>query len=446
MKHLFGEIARQSGLRISEGSEERLAIYIHERMRALKLRQPEDFLRCLLPEHADHRHELQRLAAVLTTGETSFMRDAGQIQLLRDTLLPGLLERRARQRSLRLWSAACSTGEEAYSLAILLHELLAGREDWQIALYGTDVNRDALRLAAAAQYGDWAFRGCDQAFRQRYFAPHHDRWVLQPAIRRMVYFMPGDLLRDPLPDPAHGLADLDLILCRNLFIYLQPAAIATVTHKLVLCLREGGVLLTGHGELHAHGSELLQTEAYPQSLVYRKGPPPAATPAKAPTRHNPATAPRPVAAKPVPPPVRTPTPARAPAIVDPLLAAWRLADAGRLDESLALCRGLLAQDPMRPEPHFLAAVLTMELGDPDAARESLRKALYLAPDMIAAHVHLERLQAGAEQNRAAHRTRAIVSRLLQDLPPDALVPFLGEGRAAELGAHWARRHAPPGAH
>ncbi len=169
----------------------------------------------------------------------------------------------------------------------------------------------------------------------------------------------------------------------------------------------------------------------------------AATPLPAPIHQA-----RPAAGQVAPPtrPTASPTAEAADAT---LLVAWRLADAGCLHEALSHCRRLLTQDPMRPEPHFLAAVVAMELGDTSAARESLRKALYLAPDLIAAHVHLERLQAAADQPQAAHKTRAIVARLLEDLPPDAQVPFLGECRAAELGAHWARLHgvepspAPP---
>lgn len=450
MKHLFAHIARHSGLRIADGSRERLEQHIRERMRALDLPRPQDFVQCLQPGAPGRRQELHLLAAVLTTGETFFMRDAGQMQLLRETLLPQLLEDRAGQRRLRLWSTACSTGEEAYSLAILLHELLAGCDGWQIQLYGTDVNPEALRRATAGEYGQWAFRGCAEDFRRRYFEPAGDHWVLQARIRGMVRFMPGDLLLDSLPAPGRGLAEIDLILCRNLFIYFQPEAIARVTHTLARCLRDGGILLTGHGELRTQRCDLLQPQMYPQSVVYRKGSPRTqSAPGAAPRPLSPVAAPgglpspsraaRPPArpAAPLPP---TPAPPTSEPSADPLLAAWRLADAGCLHEALTQCRRLLAQDPMRPEPHFLAAVVAMELGDTSAARAALRKALYLAPDLIAAHVHLERLQAGADQPQAARRTRAIVARLLEDLPPDARVPFLGESRAAELGAHWARLH------
>ena len=127
---------------------------------------------------------------------------------------------------------------------------------------------------------------------------------------------------------------------------------------------------------------------------------------------------------------------------DPLRAAWRLADAGRLSEALERCRTLLARDPLRPEPHLLAGILAMELGDRGAAREDLRRAIYLAPDLIAAHVHLERLQSAAAETQAASRTRARVARLLAALPPDARVPFLGEHRAADLCADWLRGQDP----
>lgn len=432
-------------------------------MRALGLGTPAAFLDRLVGDHPSRPDEMARLAALLTSGESFFMRDAGQMRLVRDRLLPELLRSRQRERYLRLWSAACAGGEEAYSLAILLNELPHPGGDWRIEVYGTDLDRSALARAAAGVYGDWSLRGCDPAFRTRYFDPQGPRWVLKPALRAMVRFLPCDLIHDPLPDPARELVGMDLILCRNLFIYLEPEAVLGVAQRLARCLRANGLLVTGHGELHGRCPELLAVEPHPESLVYRRTGPPASTHAPAPRPTPTITAPparpgppTPAAPRPAPPSgCRVPSPAAAPATgpatapagpraadPDPLSAAWRLADAGRLSEALAHCRELLARDPLSPEPHLLAGVLAMELGDPAAAREDLRRAIYLAPDLIAAHVHLERLQSGAAEAQAARRTRARVGRLLAALPPDARVPFLGGHRAADLHADWVRDQGP----
>ena len=397
-------------------------------MQALGLGEPEAFLCRLDPGHPAQPREMQRLAAILTTGETFFMRDSGQMRLLREHLLPDLLRARRPERRLRLWSAACASGEEAYSLAILMHELKDQTGDWRIEVYGTDLNRAALRRAASADYGDWSLRGADADFRERWFDHRGHRWVLKSGLRDLVRFHPLDLIHDPLPDPARGLAGMDLILCRNLLIYLEPEAALRVAHRLSHCLRGDGVLVTGHGELLGRCPDLLAAEVHPDSVVYRRR-----------TQHQ-AAAPKPApAVRSNPAPAARPAPAAA-AGPDALRAAWRLADAGHLSEALARCRDLLARAPLTPEPHLLAGVLAMELGDRVTAREDLRRAIYLAPDLIAAHVHLERLQSDAAETQAAERTRAVVARLLAALPADAPVPFLGEHRAGELRAAWARGH------
>ena len=530
MNHLIDAIVRRSGLQVQHGNRERVQDHIQARVQALGLPHPEGFLDCLEPGSPHQARELELLAEVLTTGETFFMRDAGQMQFLRETWLPELVARRRSQGQLwlRLWSSACASGEEAYSLAILLHELLPDRPQWRLDIYGTDVSRGALRRAQAGVYGAWAFRGCDEAFRRRHFHPHGDHWRLQQPLRDMVRFLPCDLIREGLPDPGRGLAEMDLILCRNLFIYLDPAAIEAVTHKLAASLSEGGILLTGHGELRGHRPAQLQVEMHPQTLVYRKeghakaarqkpaaaqlrgdpkpgtpmgpslatsgvgpapipstatrgaggelttpapggkpvahktsrprgeGPAPVtprqsfaaaaitaapATPGPAPAL-GPAGLAAPAASGPAPtasalgvaPPLAT---AKAPSPQD-LSRAWRLADAGRLREAQELCQRLRGQDPLLAEPHFLAAVLAEELGDIAAARDALRKAIYLEPTLVAAHVHLERLQTAAVETEAARKTRETLLRLLGGLPAEARVPLMGDTQVGELVRHFTQ--------
>lgn len=461
MQHLIEAISRQTGMQVQQGKLEPMRGHIQARVKALGLDEPEDYLGCLA-DHSPHQaHELALLAEILTTGETFFMRDAGQMRLLRETLLPDLVARRRERGQLRLraWSCACSTGEEAYSLAILVHELLPDPGQWRIDLYGTDVNRDALRRAQTAVYGAWSFRGCEPGFQQRHFHPQGSHWVLREPIRQMVRFLPCDLLRDPLPDVGLGLAEMDVILCRNLFIYLDPRAIAAVTHKLVASLATEGVLLTGHGELRTHKPAHLQVEMHPQSLVYRKqeprlpehpqpdalsqararaslrvtrpDPPPANLPPSSPAALDGIKARMPDTR---PPPLTVPKPG---ILANDLARAWRLADAGRLDEARDLCRGILARDPMQAEAYFLTALLSEERGEIAQAREDLRRAIYLEPAMIAAHVHLERLQTAAAETEAANRTRDTISRLLASLPSQARVPFMGDTSVGELRVHWA---------
>src|SRR4051794_31178619 len=154
-------------------------------------------------------------AARLTIGETHFFRVAPQIAALQETVLPDLLARRADQRRLALWSAGCSSGEEPYTLAILLRDLLPDQERWAISILATDLSEPALDEARRACYREWSFRETPEQIRQRHFAREGDTWRLNETIRQMVRFKRPNLAADPLPAPSATLPALDLILCRN---------------------------------------------------------------------------------------------------------------------------------------------------------------------------------------------------------------------------------------
>lgn len=431
-EHIKTAIRHLSGLRINERDYPRLEKFLATRIRELELTDPEDYLHHL--KSGSHREgELRLLAELFTSRETFFMRDAGQMHLLKHTLLPEIIERRASQRRLRIWSAACASGEEAYSLAILIYESIADIDAWDILIIGTDINPEAIIQADNAVYSDWAFRGCDTAFRHQYFHRHNRGWQLNDRIRRMVRFAQKDLTHDVLPNPADALYEMDLILCRNFFIYLDPAAIAGVTRKLAECLCKEGMLMTGHGELQAHQPQGLQLFSYPESVVYRQTDQQAQTLSPLPpigkqvihsTLH---TAPTP----PLPPHSNrfvSPTPTK----TDGLQQAWRQADRGNLQEAESICQAIIDEDPMLAEAHYLAAMIALELKAPDRARTSLRKAIYLNPQLIAAYVRLAELQAQAGEIRAGENAVLIACKLLRSLAPDATIPYFGDSKAAEI--------------
>ena len=133
------------------------------------------------------------------SGETYFFRDHGQFDLLRLRLLPELIERRRGAKTLRLWSAGCASGEEAYSLAMLVDMLLPERDGWDILILGSDIDQTALAKARRGHYGQWSFRMVPPALQQRYFQRKGDEWALDERIRRMVTFRAGDLIGEPFP-------------------------------------------------------------------------------------------------------------------------------------------------------------------------------------------------------------------------------------------------------
>ncbi|HEX9766886.1 MAG TPA: CheR family methyltransferase, partial [Nitriliruptorales bacterium] len=140
----------------------------------------------------------QDLIDRVTVGETHFFRQAGHFELLRRRILPGLLRDRPASHRLQLWSAGCATGEEAYSIAIVLEELgLSDRSD----VLGTDISTSALHRARQASYRPWSLRGVDEARRRRYFRAGGERFDLDPWLVEQVTFQPLNLIADPYPPP-----------------------------------------------------------------------------------------------------------------------------------------------------------------------------------------------------------------------------------------------------
>ena len=190
------------------------------------------------------------LAGHLTVGETYFFRDKKYFAILEEKILPELIElRRTTGKYLRIWSAGCCTGEEPYSLAILLHKIMGDTKDWNITILATDINPTFLRKASAGIYGEWSFRDTPEWVRERYFTKtKENRFELLPKIRKRVSFTCHNLVQNAYPSLLTHTNALDLILCRNVLMYLTPDHQAYVAGKLVQCLVEGGWLITGPSE------------------------------------------------------------------------------------------------------------------------------------------------------------------------------------------------------
>lgn len=225
----------------------------------------------------------------LTIAETYFFRDQGQMSLLQQTLLPGLISS-AEGRPLRIWSAGCSTGEEIYSIAMILDQLGALPAE----LFGTDINLAILEQARQGLCRERAVRNLPDHYRQRYFESLSDRFLrLNPDLKRNVTFHWHNLA-DP---PSTFLRGLDLVICRNVLIYFERERLSEVLGGFFSSLRPGGVLLTGHGEVMVAAENPFESEMHSQSVVFRKPrsqPPmfPAALSAKAPEERPDVSTPR----------------------------------------------------------------------------------------------------------------------------------------------------------
>ncbi|WP_410823749.1 CheR family methyltransferase [Methylobacterium oryzisoli] len=390
--------------------------------------------------------EWAALEAEITIGETFFFRYAEQFAALRATILPERIAARAEDRRLRVWSAACSTGPETYSLAILLHELLGERlPDWRIALTGTDINRDVLATARRAEYGAWALRSLSPQERARYFrrGARENTWVLRPEYRGLARFEPQNLLHLVDGTASLALTDYDVILCRNVLIYFHPDTVTAVVRALAARLRPGGWLLLGHAEPNPSFSEILDPVSLPGTAAYRRPPeerasepvpaapppPDPAAPAPPPTRRAPIRAPRPQAHPQARAPVRSPArvqarpAAPAPAAPDtPLAAVRRLADAGDLDASWQACRAALQADPTDARLRLYEGLLARARARPEEAERAFRGAVYLDKGFVMAHYHLGLTLIAAGRREAGCRALANALRLAAGLPAQESLP------------------------
>lgn len=184
------------------------------------------------------------VAEAVTVNETSFFRDAAVFAHFRDVLLPAMLDARAPGKRLRIWSAACSTGQEAWSIAMMLDEMNLPAKGWSIDLIATDISRAALSRAAEGRYDALEMaRGIAEEQRARWFRRSGEHWCVTGPLRRMVDFRVFNLL-----DSFGWLDDLDIIFCRNALLYFDRAVKASVLERMADTLASDGLLLLGDAE------------------------------------------------------------------------------------------------------------------------------------------------------------------------------------------------------
>ena len=223
-------IQMRTGIRVGENRREILTQALKEGLESVKCTGLHQFFSCLQDAQTDSE-VWNNLVRKITVGETYFFRDSDTIEALRRYILPDLIARHQTDRTLRLWSAGCATGEEPYTLAILLRQILSDIDRWKILILATDINRQFLSQAIAGRYRAWSFRETDPATQSTYFTRDGDTFTLEPAVREMVTFAYHNMADDNYPSPTNQTSNLDLILCRNVTIYLPTSLIHDIANR-----------------------------------------------------------------------------------------------------------------------------------------------------------------------------------------------------------------------
>lgn len=366
-------IKQHCGLQFEGDDAPRLAQALHERCTHHAVALPAYL--ALVQRSAS---ELQALVNLLTINETYFFRESAQIDWLVQHLAPRLLARSQGAWPIRILSAACSTGEEPYSIALALWEKYGDHAARWFTVLGGDIDSQALARARAALYSDFSFRGVPEAVRQRHFTRTPRGWQLAQPVREMVAFHELNLLA-----PAHdgALQDCDVVFCRNVSIYFDTPTRRTIQHGLAALLRGEGVLVIGLAETLANDLGVLPLVEDAGLFYFAKGAldgplhqaaqpsssAPASPPAARPTAAAPAPLPQPLSLPQgwaLPPPV-------APAAPEPVAAApssWELALAqarqGLREKDHAAAwphlQAVLAAQPQHPEAQVLHAYVLLE--------------------------------------------------------------------------------------
>ncbi len=460
-KQLGAFIEQNFAIRLTETNYRALDFFIPRRLEELGL-SFDDYLQFLAADLHKHGSEIKALLDEVTVQETYFFRDWGQFQALKEVVLPDLLEKNKHSRSLRIWSAGCSTGEEPYTIGILLREHFPQILDWNILIRGTDVNMFALKKAREALYTRHSFRGVPDFYRQKYFKPVGNRFALDESVKKMVQFDYFNLASDSFLPVGHGNR-WDLIFCRNVLIYFHRDRIVSLLERFHEALRPEGYLFLGFSESLHFFPNRFRTVHHENSFFYAKeglkdtAPKRRARktlsrnlPIKTQTQPGQARGAKPKALSfeeqfqkiqelfalefyrqawekleelPSVPPNRK---------LDVFFLKARLqVNLLRHEEARETLQSILAEDPLYKDAYFLKALLARNESDLPAAVANFRKVLYVDSDYVLARLYLGDVYHMLKQTELTLREYRNGLRTLQRRPDIDLGPFAA-GFSAEI--------------
>jgi chemotaxis methyl-accepting protein methylase len=262
---LLALVETNTGLRLNTVQATALSAML-EKLATRQQTSPQDLVRAF--EVGQQPELLAELQTKFTVSETHFYRIAPQIELLKNTIVPELIKLNRTQRQLRFWSAGCSSGEEVYTLLMLLEEI-GGLSGWDVHVLGTDLNPEVLELARLGSYGHWSFRDTPLSVIERFFEVGGAKYQVRGDLRTRASFEVHNVLL-----PLESKQKFDLILCRNLTIYFSPQTAQVVYQNLAAHLLAGAWLVLGPSDPPIQPSVIeqtgLQRVMLPGVIVWKK--------------------------------------------------------------------------------------------------------------------------------------------------------------------------------
>lgn len=260
-------VYQHCGLHFTEESKYLLERRLGKRLQHHRLKNFKDYY-YLLRYNRDKDQELTEVVNQLTTNETYFFREDFQLQTFTKEILPELRDRKAKsgERKLRIWSAGCSTGEEPYTIAMLILENPAFR-DWQVEIIGTDISQRVLQVARKGIYGTSSFRATNERYKRQYFDEVDGKCRISDRVKKLVTISHLNLFDNPR---VTLLGKMDVVFCRNVIIYFDLAGKKRVVENFHQRLKPEGFLLLGHSESLMNVTNAFALRHYTHDMVYQR--------------------------------------------------------------------------------------------------------------------------------------------------------------------------------
>ena len=456
LNFLCNHITEKSGIGFDKRKRQQLAQIAKSRCEALGLDHIRGYY-ALLRAPADKGKEFNTLMDILTIQESSFFRHKAQFDVLRQFCLPLLMKKKKGENSrINIWSAGCAGGEEAYSIAMLVRDLIPEKPKTKVLIKGTDISQRALSKAKKGVYTERAVRGLAPYYLNHYFSRQGDGYVLSPKIKAMVAFECLNLSEEPFP--IKSMPVWDLIFCRNVIIYFTSDHRRKLITNFYSALADGGYLFAGFSETMRYLNEYFVPIQMEGAFIYQKpfpgqGPKPAyvhsqkvlkkrhaaldlkerrplfrgqkkkpgpsnidtgqITIQKAQFQNNKAPILPDKTEKTIFPGSKEVATEKTKSIDARLSLAGQLADNGETMDAVAHLDDIIRQDPLHAQAYFMLAMIYRNAGSPDQAVHYLKKVIYLEPENPVARLHLADVFEEASQKTDACREYANVISLLE---------------------------------
>lgn len=428
----------------------------------------EDYINLLLSNRLTQK-ELEKLVTFLTIGETYFFRDSKLFETLRNNILPELINKKKNNgKSIKIWSAGCSTGEEAYSIAILMKELIPDYEYWDIKIIASDINENSLNKARSGIYSEWSFRGVELSAKNKYFEKINDGYFkLKDNYVKNVQFHNINLADSIYIAEDQVLKDIDIIFCRNVLMYFSKIQIKEIINRFYNCLVcEGWFIVAPTESLFLNDApftavnindvyfynkninrmyfwDLAKNINYKQisadkKLINYELKESFSEKSKISTYNN---------------VLHTQLNNKLKVSLNELLKEINVkemlyeekdekedfealsrccADEGKLEEAIQWCEKAILKDKINPRYYHLLASIQQEQGELDKAVASLKKAIFLESTFLIAYFDLGNLNLRIGKYKEAYKNFENVQVLLNNFVEDEVIPHSGEMTAGML--------------